>query len=100
MVYQHGSSTKSFMEDADKVFDDAIETLRWTRLHYHEPRASETLRELEANQLLARGSEESDTSVIAINEAKAVVEDEDAERGLIEEKAVSICEVFESDAAR
>ncbi|HWO72704.1 MAG TPA: hypothetical protein VNN21_04030 [Dehalococcoidia bacterium] len=31
-----------------KVFDDALETLRWVRLHYHEPRASETLRELEA----------------------------------------------------
>jgi hypothetical protein len=48
MVYQHGSSTKSLQEDVNKVFDDAIETLRWTRLHYHEPKAAETLRELEA----------------------------------------------------
>jgi hypothetical protein len=31
-----------------RVMDDALETLRWARLHYHEPRASETLRELEA----------------------------------------------------
>jgi hypothetical protein len=48
MVYQHGSSAKSIGEDVDKVFDDAIETLRWARQHYHEPKASETLRELEA----------------------------------------------------
>ena len=48
MVYQHGSSSKTMAEDVDKVFDDAIETLRWARLHYHEPKASDTLRELEA----------------------------------------------------
>jgi hypothetical protein len=31
-----------------KVMDDALETLRWARLHHHEAKASETLRELEA----------------------------------------------------
>src|SRR5262245_42287835 len=48
MVYQHGSSTKSLQEDFNKVFDDAIETLRWARLHYREPKAPETLRDLES----------------------------------------------------
>ena len=48
MVYQHGSASKSMQEDVNKVFEEAIESLRWARLHYHEPKASETLRELEA----------------------------------------------------
>jgi hypothetical protein len=43
-----GGNTRNLESEIVKVMDDALETLRWTRLHYHEPRASETLRELEA----------------------------------------------------
>ena len=43
-----GGSARSLEGEIAKAMDDALETLRWARLHYHEPRASETLRELEA----------------------------------------------------
>jgi hypothetical protein len=45
MVYHSGA--RNLSDEINKVFDDAVETLRWTRLHYHEPRASEGLKELE-----------------------------------------------------
>lgn len=47
MVY-HGGPGTNLEAELNKVFDDALETLRWVRLHYHEPRAPETLRDLEA----------------------------------------------------
>ena len=47
MVYG-GSNARDLEGEIAKVMDDALETLRWARLHYHEPKASETLRELEA----------------------------------------------------
>ncbi len=40
-------SSRNIEADITKVMDEAVETLRWTRLHYHEPKASNTLRELE-----------------------------------------------------
>jgi hypothetical protein len=43
-----GGGTRNLEAEIVKVMDDALETLRWARLHYHEPKASETLRELEA----------------------------------------------------
>jgi hypothetical protein len=43
-----GGSTRNLEGEIVKVMDDALERLRWARLHYHEPKASETLRELEA----------------------------------------------------
>lgn len=43
----NNSQNKALEEDITKVLDDAVETLRWARLHYHEPRASESLRDLE-----------------------------------------------------
>jgi hypothetical protein len=43
-----GGPSRNLEAEIGKVMDDALETLRWTRLHYHEPHASETLRELEA----------------------------------------------------
>jgi hypothetical protein len=46
MVYNSGA--RNLEAEITRVFDDAIEVLRWVRLHYHEPRASETMRELEA----------------------------------------------------
>lgn len=46
MVFSSGS--RSLEEEATQAFDDALETLRWARAHYHEPHASETLRELQA----------------------------------------------------
>jgi hypothetical protein len=46
MMFNGGS--KGIEEEMGKVFDDAIETLRWARTHYHEPSASVTLRDLEA----------------------------------------------------
>jgi hypothetical protein len=42
------SSTRGTEEEMNKVLDEAIETLRWARLHYYEPKAPETLRDLEA----------------------------------------------------
>jgi hypothetical protein len=47
MVY-HGGAARNLETEINKVFDDALESLRWARLHHHEPRAAETLRELEA----------------------------------------------------
>jgi hypothetical protein len=47
MVYG-GSNARDLEGEIAKVMDDALETLRWTRLHYHEAKASDTLRELEA----------------------------------------------------
>ena len=47
MVYD-SRSTKGIEEDWGKVLDDALETLRWARLHYYEPRASQTLHDLGA----------------------------------------------------
>jgi hypothetical protein len=44
----HGGTTRDLEAEFGKVLDDALETLRWARLHYHEPKATETLRELEA----------------------------------------------------
>ena len=43
-----GGSSSNLEGEIAKVMDDALETLRWARLHYHEPKASEALRELEA----------------------------------------------------
>lgn len=42
MMYNNRGS-KAIEDDYAKVLDDAIESLRWARLHYHEPRAGETL---------------------------------------------------------
>jgi hypothetical protein len=47
MVY-HGGAARNLEAEINKVFDDALESLRWARFHHHEPRAAETLRELEA----------------------------------------------------
>jgi len=44
----YGGGARDREAEITKVMDDALETLRWARLHYHEPKASETLRELEA----------------------------------------------------
>jgi hypothetical protein len=46
MVYESGA--RSTEAEMTKVLDDALESLRWARLHYHEPDASRSLRELEA----------------------------------------------------
>ena len=43
-----GGNSRDLESEYTKVMDDALEALRWARLHYHEPRASETLRELQA----------------------------------------------------
>ena len=43
-----GGNARNLEGEISKVMDDALETLRWARLHYHEPKVSETLRELEA----------------------------------------------------
>jgi hypothetical protein len=43
-----GGNTRGLEADFAGVLDEALETLRWARIHYHEPRASEKLRELEA----------------------------------------------------
>jgi hypothetical protein len=47
MMY-NDRGNKGVEEDYSKVLDDAIETLRWARLHYHEPRASQSLHALGA----------------------------------------------------
>ena len=44
----YGGSARNREAELTKVMDDALETLRWTRQHSHDPKASETLRELEA----------------------------------------------------
>jgi hypothetical protein len=43
-----GGNARDLESELVKAMDDALETLRWARLHHHEPKASETLRELEA----------------------------------------------------
>ena len=48
MVYTHTSGARDLEAEYTKVLDGALETLRWARLHYHEPKASETLRQLQA----------------------------------------------------
>ena len=47
MMYNNRGS-KALEEDYGKVIDDAIEALRWARLHYHEPRSSVELHTLGA----------------------------------------------------
>jgi hypothetical protein len=47
MMYNN-RGTKGVEEDYVKVLDDAIESLRWARLHYHEPLTSGTLHTLGA----------------------------------------------------
>jgi hypothetical protein len=47
MMYNN-RGTKELEEDYSKVIDDALESLRWARLHYHEPLASESLHSLGA----------------------------------------------------
>jgi hypothetical protein len=48
MMFNNSSSNaKAIEEDVNGVLDEAIESLRWARLHFHEPRASESLRDLE-----------------------------------------------------
>ena len=47
MMY-NSRGTKSIEEDYGKVLDDAIESLRWARLHYHEPLTSAELQALGA----------------------------------------------------
>ena len=46
MVYE--SSARSTEAEMTKVIDDALESLRWARLHYHEPDTSRSLRDLGA----------------------------------------------------
>lgn len=43
-----GGSPRNLESEMTTVMDEALETLRWARLHYHEPQASRTLRELQA----------------------------------------------------
>lgn len=45
MMYSN-RGTKDIEEDYGKVIDDAIESLRYARLHYHEPVTSQTLHSL------------------------------------------------------
>jgi hypothetical protein len=47
MMYDNRGA-KGVEEDYAKVLDEALESLRWARLHYHEPVASETLHSLGA----------------------------------------------------
>jgi hypothetical protein len=47
-MMQGNQDKHSVEDDYTKVLDDAIESLRWARLHYHEPRVSETLHGLGA----------------------------------------------------
>ena len=46
MYSNHG--TKDVEDDYSKVIDEAIESLRFARLHYHEPLTSESLHSLGA----------------------------------------------------
>ncbi len=48
MVYTPTSGARDVEAEYTKVMDDMLETLRWARLHYHDPKASETLRQLQA----------------------------------------------------
>lgn len=43
----YGGGTRDIEAEYAKVLDEALETLRWTRQHYHEPKASDTLRQLQ-----------------------------------------------------
>ena len=45
MMYNN-RGTKTVDDDYNKVIDDALESLRFARLHYHEPLASEALHAL------------------------------------------------------
>jgi hypothetical protein len=47
MMYSN-RSTATDDDEYGKVIDDALESLRWARLHYHEPLASESLHTLGA----------------------------------------------------
>jgi hypothetical protein len=47
MMY-NSRGTKGIEEDYAKVLDDAIESLRWARLHYHEPLTTQALHALGA----------------------------------------------------
>jgi hypothetical protein len=47
MMYSN-RGTKAIDEDYGKVIDDALESLRWARLHYHEPLTSQSLHTLGA----------------------------------------------------
>jgi hypothetical protein len=44
----HGGNARDLESEYTKVMDEALEALRWARLHHHEPKASQTLRELQA----------------------------------------------------
>jgi hypothetical protein len=44
----YGGNSRNLEAEVTKVMDDALESLRWARLHHHEPKASETLRQLQA----------------------------------------------------
>jgi len=43
----HGGNARDLESEYARVMDDALETLRWARLHQHDPKASESLRELQ-----------------------------------------------------
>jgi hypothetical protein len=43
-----GGSARDLEAEYTKVMDDALETLRWARLHHHDPKAGEALRQLQA----------------------------------------------------
>jgi hypothetical protein len=43
----HGGSARDLEAEYTKVMDDALETLRWARQHYHDPKATEALRQLQ-----------------------------------------------------
>ena len=47
MMYSN-RDVKAIDEDYGKVIDEAVESLRWARLHYHEPLASQSLHTLGA----------------------------------------------------
>ena len=47
-MMQSNDRTRALEEDYAKVLDDAVESLRWVRLHYHEPTASQELQGLGA----------------------------------------------------
>jgi hypothetical protein len=44
----YGGNARDLEAEYTKVMDEALETLRWARLHHHDPKASEALRELQA----------------------------------------------------
>jgi len=43
-----GGKPRDIEAEYTRVLDDALETLRWARLHHHEPQAGVALRELQA----------------------------------------------------